>query len=56
MEDELEAIRKEKDAAIRAQEFEKAANFRDKEQEVKAKVGKVKRTVAKRIINLTTPQ
>jgi len=26
MEDELEAIRKEKDAAIRAQEFEKAAD------------------------------
>jgi ATP-dependent Clp protease ATP-binding subunit ClpC len=41
-EDELEAIRKEKDAAIRSQEFEKAANLRDKEQEVKAKVGKLK--------------
>ncbi|HHV41644.1 MAG TPA: AAA domain-containing protein, partial [Clostridiaceae bacterium] len=42
MEDELEVIRKEKDAAIRAQEFEKAASFRDKEQEVKEKVGKLK--------------
>ena len=42
MEDELEAIRKEKDAAIRAQEFEKAADLRDKEQEFKAKVGKLK--------------
>lgn len=42
MEDELEVIRKEKDAAIRAQEFEKAANLRDKEQEAKAKVGKLK--------------
>ncbi|WP_296971813.1 ATP-dependent Clp protease ATP-binding subunit [Tepidanaerobacter sp. EBM-38] len=42
MEDKLEAIRKEKDAAIRAQEFEKAASLRDKEQEVKAEVEKLK--------------
>ena len=42
MEDELEAIRKEKDAAVKAQEYEKAAGFRDKEQEFKAKVGKLK--------------
>jgi len=38
LEDELEAIRKEKDACIKAQEFEKAARLRDKEQEIKAKL------------------
>ncbi|MDD4569657.1 MAG: ATP-dependent Clp protease ATP-binding subunit [Tepidanaerobacteraceae bacterium] len=42
IEDELDAIRKEKDAAIKSQEFEKAAKFRDKEQEVKTKVAKLK--------------
>jgi ATP-dependent Clp protease ATP-binding subunit ClpC len=42
LEDELDAIRKEKDAAIRAQEFEKAAKMRDKEQEIKAKVESLK--------------
>lgn len=42
MEDELDAIRKEKDAAIKAQEFEKAARLRDKEQEIRAKVDSLK--------------
>ncbi|MGB9813789.1 MAG: ATP-dependent Clp protease ATP-binding subunit [Thermovenabulum sp.] len=42
LEDELEAIRKEKDAAIRAQEFEKAAKLRDKEQDIKAKLDSLK--------------
>lgn len=42
LEDELEAVRKEKDAAIKAQEFEKAARLRDKEQEIKAKVDSLK--------------
>lgn len=42
LEEELEGIRKEKDAAIRAQEFEKAAALRDKEQEVKQKIEKLK--------------
>ncbi|ADL08837.1 ATP-dependent Clp protease ATP-binding subunit [Thermosediminibacter oceani] len=42
LEDELDAVRKEKDAAIRAQEFEKAARLRDKEHEIKAKVDSLK--------------
>jgi ATP-dependent Clp protease ATP-binding subunit ClpC len=42
VEDELEAIRKEKDAAIKAQEFEKAASLRDREQEIKSKLEKLK--------------
>lgn len=42
VEDELEAIRKEKDAAIKAQEFEKAASLRDREQETKSKLEKLK--------------
>ncbi|GAQ25567.1 negative regulator of genetic competence ClpC/MecB [Tepidanaerobacter syntrophicus] len=42
LEEELEGIRKEKDAAIRAQEFEKAAALRDKEQEIKQKIEKLK--------------
>jgi len=42
VEDELEGIRKEKDAAIKAQEFEKAASLRDKEQETKSKLEKLK--------------
>ncbi|MDI3481029.1 MAG: ATP-dependent Clp protease ATP-binding subunit ClpC [Tepidanaerobacteraceae bacterium] len=42
LEDELDAVRKEKDAAIKAQEFEKAARLRDKEQEIKAKVESLK--------------
>ena len=32
LEDEIETVRKEKEAAIEAQEFEKAANLRDKER------------------------
>ncbi|NLC62547.1 MAG: AAA domain-containing protein, partial [Thermoanaerobacterales bacterium] len=42
LEDELDALRKEKDAAIRGQEFEKAAKLRDQEKEVKAKVDVLK--------------
>lgn len=42
LEDELSAVRKEKDASIKAQEFEKAAKLRDKEQEVKARVDELK--------------
>ncbi|MGI6605142.1 MAG: ATP-dependent Clp protease ATP-binding subunit [bacterium] len=38
LEDELEETRKEKDAAVAAQEFEKAARLRDKEKELKAKL------------------
>jgi ATP-dependent Clp protease ATP-binding subunit ClpA len=35
---ELRAIVKEKDTAIRTQDFEKAGSLRDKEMEIKAKV------------------
>ncbi len=42
VEEELEGIRKEKDAAIKAQEFEKAASLRDKEQETKARLEQLK--------------
>jgi len=42
VEEELEAIRKEKDAAIKAQEFEKAASLRDREQETKSKLERLK--------------
>lgn len=38
VEGQLEEVRKEKEAAIHAQEFEKAAHFRDKEQELKARL------------------
>ncbi len=34
LEEEIEAVRKEKEAAIEAQEFEKAANLRDKERKL----------------------
>ena len=34
LEDEIERVRKEKEAAIEAQEFEKAANLRDKERKL----------------------
>jgi len=37
-EEELEAIRKEKDAAIQGQEFEKAAGLRDEEQKIKTEL------------------
>jgi len=35
LEDNLEEIRKEKDASVQSQEFEKAASLRDKEQQLK---------------------
>jgi len=35
MEEELEQVRKEKEAAVKGQEFEKAASFRDKEKRLK---------------------
>ncbi|MEC9488005.1 MAG: ATP-dependent Clp protease ATP-binding subunit [Halanaerobium sp.] len=38
IEDELEKIRKEKEAAIEAQEFEEAASYRDKEKELEEKL------------------
>ncbi|WP_054951028.1 ATP-dependent Clp protease ATP-binding subunit [Numidum massiliense] len=38
MEQQLEAIRKEKDAAVQSQEFEKAARLRDDEQKLREKL------------------
>ncbi len=42
MEDQLEKLAKEKEDAIRSQEFEKAAGIRDKEQNLKAEHEKIK--------------
>ena len=38
LEEQLEEMRKEKDSAVLAQEFEKAASFRDKEQKTREKL------------------
>ncbi len=42
LEEELEQIRNEKDAAIKNQEFEKAASLRDKEKELKENIEKMR--------------
>ncbi|MFQ6065720.1 MAG: ATP-dependent Clp protease ATP-binding subunit [bacterium] len=42
IEAELEQLRKEKEAAVKAQEFEKAANLRDKEKNLKQSLNKEK--------------
>lgn len=42
IEQELEDVKKEKDAAIRGQEFEKAAQLRDREREIKEKLDNLK--------------
>ncbi|MBN3038598.1 MAG: ATP-dependent Clp protease ATP-binding subunit [Candidatus Omnitrophica bacterium] len=42
LEKKIEDIRKEKEAAIKSQDFEKAAHFRDQEREAKQELGKVK--------------
>jgi len=44
LEQELEEIRKEKDAAVQSQEFEKAASFRDREQKIKEKLERERAT------------
>ncbi|HTB22848.1 MAG TPA: ATP-dependent Clp protease ATP-binding subunit [bacterium] len=44
MEAEIEAVGKEKDAAIKAQEFEKAARLRDKVRDLKLKKEEMKKT------------
>ena len=43
MEEKLESIRQEKEAAVRGQEFEKAAQLRDKEQQFRVKVNELKK-------------
>ena len=44
MEQQLESLRSEKNAAVQSQEFEKAASFRDKEQKLKEELEKLKDT------------
>jgi len=43
MEKKVEDLAKEKESAIQAQEFEKAASFRDKEKEMRKQLAKLKR-------------
>jgi ATP-dependent Clp protease ATP-binding subunit ClpC len=43
MEKKIEELAKEKESAIQAQEFEKAASFRDKEKEMRKQLAKLKR-------------
>lgn len=42
LESRLEDVRKEKDAAVQSQEFEKAANLRDKEQKIREELERTK--------------
>ncbi|MFH1245445.1 MAG: ATP-dependent Clp protease ATP-binding subunit [Candidatus Omnitrophota bacterium] len=42
IEDKIEQIKKEKEAAIKSQDFEKAAKFRDQERESKVELTKIK--------------
>ncbi|MDK2784489.1 MAG: ATP-dependent Clp protease ATP-binding subunit ClpC [Bacillota bacterium] len=42
LEEEVEEVRKEKEAAVAAQEFEKAARLRDREKELRAKLAETK--------------
>lgn len=43
MEDKLDGIRQEKEAAVRSQEFERAARLRDKEQQFRGKLNELKK-------------
>ncbi len=42
LEEQLEEVRKEKDSSVLAQEFEKAASYRDKEQKLREKLDETK--------------
>ncbi len=53
MEKKIEEIKKEKAAAIKSQDFEKAANFRDQEKEAKAELAKMKDAWNKKKIEAT---
>ena len=53
-EDKIEQIRKEKEAAIKSQDFEKAANFRDQEREAKVELEKMKEAWKKKKIEATS--
>ena len=50
VESKIEQIRKEKEAAIKSQDFEKAANFRDQERQSKEQLQKMKDTWKKKNI------
>ncbi len=43
MENKIEELRKEKEAAVKAQDFEKAASYRDKEREFRSELEKIRR-------------
>jgi len=53
MEKEIEQIRKEKESAIKSQDFEKAAKFRDQERERKSKLRQMKEAWKKKKIEAT---
>ena len=53
MEKKIEQIRKEKEAAIKSQDFEKAASFRDQEREVKQEFQKMQEHWKKKKIEAT---
>ena len=44
MEKQIEEMRKEKEASVKAQDFEKAASFRDKEREARSQMDKIRKS------------
>ncbi len=44
MENKIEELRKEKEASVKAQDFEKAASYRDKERESRSELEKIRRS------------
>ncbi|MCK4994371.1 MAG: ATP-dependent Clp protease ATP-binding subunit [Candidatus Omnitrophica bacterium] len=44
MENKIEELRKEKEAAVKAQDFEKAASYRDNERESRSELDKIRRS------------
>ncbi|MBU4304301.1 MAG: ATP-dependent Clp protease ATP-binding subunit [Candidatus Omnitrophica bacterium] len=44
MENKIEQLRKEKEAAVKAQDFEKAATYRDQEKEARSQMEKIRRS------------
>ncbi|MDD5746347.1 MAG: ATP-dependent Clp protease ATP-binding subunit [Candidatus Omnitrophica bacterium] len=44
MENKIEQLRKEKESAVKAQDFEKAASYRDQEREARAQLEKIRRS------------
>ena len=53
VENKIEQIRREKEAAIKSQDFEKAAGFRDQERETKGQLQKMKDEWKKKKIEAT---